>query len=236
MGLFSSVLHVQSSEPQAVITALHAALQTFGYEPKQAPFHLDGDARKLLARPAGALYAVSPPRGQWVTVIDVGDNPWIFDVAPKLSQQLSTYVLALHLHDDDVFLYQLSQGGNVVDEYNSNPQYFEEERLSKAAIEEVRHTPSKLEPILPSDVTVEQVDDLLQNGWWNAYEHNQLDRDGLAPEDDDEYIEEEERMSEFGALLELNGQTGEYPYTAWRDAEDIPWETFWAVQYEGGSK
>ncbi|MGZ4107925.1 MAG: hypothetical protein ACXVO1_11385 [Tumebacillaceae bacterium] len=234
MGLFSSVLHVKNTDPQAVITALNSAMQELGYDSKQFPFLLEGDVKKRFNRP-GTLYAVSPRTGDWVSVIDVGDNPWIFDVAPKLSQQLSTYVLALHLHDDDVFVYQLSHNGNIADEYTSNPQNFEMDTLPKEQIEAQRHDPNKLAPCLPDDVTVEQIADLLQAGWWHAYDNNTLDPSGFAPEDDDEYIEEEERMSEFGALLELAGPGGEYPYTAWRDSEEIAWETFLAVQYEGGS-
>jgi hypothetical protein len=72
---------------------------------------------------------------------------------------------------------------------------------------------------------------LLNRGWWNAYDSGKLDEDGVATSDDG-FVFEGERMTAMGTLLRLHGGSGEYPYAAWAESSDIPWDEFIAIRYK----
>jgi hypothetical protein len=60
----------------------------------------------------------------------------------------------------------------------------------------------------------------------------QLDQNGIPLDDDDGYVFEGERMTDFGILLQLHGNRGPYPYAAWGDGQAaIDWPSFLAIQY-----
>ncbi len=56
------------------------------------------------------------------------------------------------MHDDDLFFYNLDCEGKSLDGYNSCPQYFEQERLPDAQIEEQRHSVEHLSHCCPLDI------------------------------------------------------------------------------------
>jgi hypothetical protein len=49
----------------------------------------------------------------------------IKDIGARASKDLSTPILAVINHDDDILFYLLFEAGQLVDEYNSCPGYFE---------------------------------------------------------------------------------------------------------------
>lgn len=56
---------------------------------------------------------------------DTQDPEVITALGQKLSLDLNTTVLAVLNHDDDILFFQLFQNGQVTDEYDSCPGYFE---------------------------------------------------------------------------------------------------------------
>jgi hypothetical protein len=87
-------------------------------------------------RAAGRAAFVSPTFGDYSVVFDEGsdrqDAEEIVGLGRRLSAGLSTPVLAVLNHDDSVLYYWLFDGGEVVEEYCSNPDYFDEEEPPEA--------------------------------------------------------------------------------------------------------
>lgn len=78
---------------------------------------------------AGRSAFVSPARNGCVVVFDERSEDQSEDViatlASSLSQEFRCPVLAVLNHDDDILWYQLYLRGELVDEYNSTPGYFD---------------------------------------------------------------------------------------------------------------
>src|SRR5581483_882204 len=76
--------------------------------------------RKCIVTPAanGAVVAFDEES-------DSQDTRVISSLASELSRRLSCAVLAVLNHDDDVLWYQLYTNGNLQDEYDSSPGYFD---------------------------------------------------------------------------------------------------------------
>jgi hypothetical protein len=241
MGLFSSVLHVRDTKRDDLLPALNAILRNAGFSrvetlpvPSGGPYAL---ANHDTSVSGGPYYLVSPLKSRWLTVIeahfalDSQGVPHLSDLGNRLSAALSCIALALVVHDDDLFFYNLDRAGKSLDGYNSCPQYFEQERLPDAQIEEQRHTAEPFEPLLPPGRSLDELRTLLNRGWWSAYDSGDLDENGVAQGDDDGFVFEGERMTAFGTLLQLHGHQGEYPYAGWGDSAAIPWPEFVALRY-----
>ena len=78
---------------------------------------------------AGRSAIVTPTQNNCVVVFDEQsdeqDQEIIADLASQLSGILCCPLLAVLNHDDDILWYQLYLNGELVDEYNSSPGYFE---------------------------------------------------------------------------------------------------------------
>jgi hypothetical protein len=76
----------------------------------------------------GRLAVITPPRNDSIVVFDrdsdMQDPKVISDLGGRLSRALNCPVLAVLNHDDDVLWYWLFEQGELVDEYNSAPGYF----------------------------------------------------------------------------------------------------------------
>ncbi len=241
MGLFSSVLHVRDKPREVVMPALDAILRSAGFSraetlpvTAEGPYSLPNHDASVSA---GPYYLVSPLNGRWLTVIeshfalDPQGVPHVSDLSSRLSAALSCYALALVVHDDDLFFYNLDREGKSLDGYNSCPQYFEQDRLPDPQIDEQRHTPEPFQPLLPAGHSLDELRDLLNRGWWSAYDGGTLDENGVIQGDDDGFVFEGERMTAFGTLLQLHGTQGEYPYAAWSEGAGIAWPDFVALRY-----
>ena len=94
----------------------------------------DSDAVAATLRSAGRDAFVSPNLSGYVVVTDRAadeqDPRQIQQVGELLSTGLSTPVLAVLNHDDDILCYWLFENGRTTDEYNSDPGYFSGEDLS----------------------------------------------------------------------------------------------------------
>jgi hypothetical protein len=241
MGLFASVLHVRDSPRERVLPAVDAILRDAGFSraetlpvPANGPYALPNHDASVSA---GPYYFVSQAQGHWLTIIEAHfalhrlGAPHLSDLSNRLSAALSCYAIALVVHDDDLFFYNLDCEGKSLDGYNSCPQYFEKKRLPDAKIDEQRHKPEPFQPILPAGHSVDELRALLNRGWWNAYDSGNFDENGVAQGDDDGFVFEGERMTAFGTLLQLHGYDGEYPYAAWGEANGIAWPQFVALRY-----
>lgn len=107
MGNFYTNYTLRSPSPQAIVSAL-----------------------------AGRSAIVTPAQDGCVVVFDEEseeqDTEIISRLASRLSSDLQCTVLAVLNHDDDIFWYQLHQSGELADEYDSSPGYFDEEEEPSA--------------------------------------------------------------------------------------------------------
>jgi hypothetical protein len=78
---------------------------------------------------AGRSAIITPVRDGCVVVFDEAsdeqDSAIITELASELSRDLHCPVLAVLNHDDDIFWYQLFVAGELADEYDSSPGYFD---------------------------------------------------------------------------------------------------------------
>jgi hypothetical protein len=241
MGLFSSVIHIRNAAPDALRSALDAELLDYGLQPRVAvsvpstgPTGI-AEFEALVARhPA---YLVSTRGPAWLTVIEasfsVEGTPWISDLSAALAQRLNAYALSLMVHDDDVLYYNLDRGDEALDGYNSCPQYFEKERLPEQEIKSQRHTPEAFAPLLADDEALARLRELLDRGWWRAYDAGQLDEDGIPPGDDNAFPfdTEADRMAQVAQIVGIPADNEPYPYAEWRTSPGIDWPSFEFVAY-----
>ncbi len=101
MGAFYGSIHVRSDGEEALRSLLEGLAAT-------------GRTRFLMAA----------PRNGWTTIYP-SDHGQDFTVSAALASQVACPVLHLMLHDDDVFAYALYDAGGPIDEYCSDPDYFE---------------------------------------------------------------------------------------------------------------
>ncbi len=80
---------------------------------------------------AGRNTVVTPVRKGCVVVFDEQsddqDQEAISELASRLSSQFQCPVLAVLNHDDDILWYRLYESGDLSDEYDSSPGYFDPE-------------------------------------------------------------------------------------------------------------
>jgi len=232
MGLFSSVIHVRDATQDAVCQAVTEIIPNWKFNLTEHRA-MTGPSRD--AAGGGLLYYVSPLRGSWSTILEghfaVQNAPPLSEVARSLSAALATYTLSLMVHDDDVLYYNLFRKGVELDGYNSNPQYFEKERISDDSIAEQRHDPRPFSPLLPDGIRLVQLQSILDLGWWSACNTGRLDADGVQPDDEPGFVFEGERMIAIGNLLRLHGENYYYPFAGWADDPNIEWRLFHELRF-----
>jgi hypothetical protein len=238
VGSFSSVMHVRHAAPPELAAGLDSVMQDFGYI-RSAATPLAGRAPEPPAEDEGTVaYAYGPLRGNWCTVVQVHffeEDAVLPDVGEALSEALDTHVLSLDLQDGDVLYYHLAHRGEPLDEYTSDPMFFEEEPMSESELASLRHQPEAFVPLLPPGVAPEALSAVLDRGWWHAHDQGELDADGLLSEEayeSDDYFEADERMAALATLLQLNGSATDYPFVAWSEAGADAWSGFTLVTYK----
>ncbi len=93
-------------------------------------YTLRGPTQQAVAKAMeGRSAFVTPAQNGCVVVIDEQseeqDQSAICELAASLSQKLDCPVLAVLNHDDDILWYQLYVSGELTDEYDSTPGYFD---------------------------------------------------------------------------------------------------------------
>lgn len=82
-----------------------------------------------LAKRKGDKFYLAPVINGWVSLFP--SNYWQESLACDISKQTDTDVLQTMVYDDDIFRYLYYRGGELIDEYNSQPDYFGEEVSAK---------------------------------------------------------------------------------------------------------
>ncbi|HZU38132.1 MAG TPA: hypothetical protein VFA18_19575, partial [Gemmataceae bacterium] len=90
-----------------------------------------------LSRRGVRQYHIFPTVGEWTSVCEQRaseqDDQRIRELAGGLSADLHVPAIAFLVHDSDIACYWLFENGQLVDEYNSCPDYFEDVPTEKPA-------------------------------------------------------------------------------------------------------
>ena len=222
MGLFSTVLHIYKRSQADTVKELIKEMQQNRELTKFSKLEVDNsNIEKVLEEYVyendGIFYLVTPQIGNWTTIVEINvklDNPfYLYDLTNPMSKNLVTYALSFHLHDDDVLLYNLDKEGNSLDGYNSDYQYFLTEPANREEVISQRHIPEVFADLLSGTKTTEQLNAILNEGYWTAFDNNDLDEDGV-PDDDKYFIDEQERFERVGKYLEIYNKDN-YPFADW---------------------
>lgn len=136
-------------------------------------YTLRGPDQKSVAEVlAGRSAIVTPLHDNYVVVFDEESDQQnhevIAELASELSGQLNCPLLAMLNHDDDILWYQLYLNGELVDEYNSTPGYFNASDEESAMAGPTGGDAKKLCAAFGSDA-VEEVEDILRKPWPDGY-------------------------------------------------------------------
>jgi transcriptional regulator with XRE-family HTH domain len=141
---------------------------------------------------------VAPPVGKWVMVFDeVSDTPdedRLSSYTVMLSGKLNTVVVGFMVYESDLLLYTLAENGDLLDQYSSWPDYFDE-TLPDSEIEALQGDPRALARL--AHVTPSQVAHILEG------EHDFA----------------EEKLAELVQLLGLPPSISHWGYNDVRDTE-----------------
>ena len=222
MGLFSTVLHIYKRSQTDTVKELNKELQENKELTKFSRLGIDNSnvekvIQEYVYENYGVYYLVTPQIGNWTTIVEINvklDNPfYLYDLTNSISKRLATYALSFHLHDDDILLYNLDKEGNSLDGYNSNYQYFLTEPADREEVISQRHIVEGFVDLIPETKTSEQLNSILNEGYWNAFDNNDLDEDGV-PNNDKCFIDEQDRFERLGKFLEIYSKN-DYPFADW---------------------
>jgi hypothetical protein len=83
---------------------------------------------KVLKSSSGLRAFLTDSQNGWVTVYDEQTESQDIEIlrrlAKKLSAELKTVAIGILLHDSDVFQYLIYENGELVDQFDSKPDYF----------------------------------------------------------------------------------------------------------------
>lgn len=233
MSTTITVLHIQGHRPEAVEDALAAI---FAREERPRALRIEGTYSAVLARAtdpdltAGYRYLILRPHASstWTPLLELGNRTDGLDV--ELSRALDgAAVFTTFVYGDVVSGYRLARGGALVDHYASDPTYGAEEtgegdEAEAGAIEDERGHPERFADLLPAGTPPEDFARVvLLPGWWEAHDEaaaiSAATTEDAEDGDEDELVDEADRMRCIGLALEL-WAPDEYPFA--REPEDIP--------------
>jgi hypothetical protein len=115
MGLFLSLSRVVGGSKEAVIAALRTYAEDYAgsLEEEELTFEDDG------------CLAVSEGTGGGTVLYPADFFDWN-DAAQHLSKRLGKPVFSFHIHDGDLWMYLFYDNGEVVDQFNPLPDYWQE--------------------------------------------------------------------------------------------------------------
>lgn len=159
---------------------------------------VQGDSRNALImamedrlRAQNGRALIGPTINGW-TGVYLDDSAPSRGLAATLAKQLNTTVLELLVHDSDIFGYDFYRGEQLIDEYSSRPDYFEQ--VSPAEREHQKGNAEAFRELLGADKKVGKLDSLLKA-------HHA-----------EEFLFEENRLENFAKLLGIENTLASYDY------------------------
>lgn len=118
-------------------------------------------AVEIVAKDLGKKFLIAPVLDGWIGVYpdDSGNDE---RCAAILAKALAKDVIQLIIHDSDVFYYNLFRGGELINEYSSDPDYFES--ASPQEHERLRAKPELFRDFVKDAEVVEKLGGLLRRG------------------------------------------------------------------------
>jgi hypothetical protein len=234
MSQATTIFHVYDREPEAVERAL---AEVFAREDRPTVLRLQGTFSGVLAKAvdpglaANYRYLICRPHpdSKWTPVLELGTRTDGLDV--ELSHRLGgAAVFTVFVYGNAVSGYRLARGGVEVDRYVSDPTYFATDEDAETTGEKAtsstsgspqdfeveRGHPERFADLLPGDTIPEDfVRVVLRPGWWEDFEATTgygPTASAEAQQDDEELVDEIDRMRCIALALELWGPT-EYPFS-----------------------
>ncbi len=223
MGLFVTAVHIYQKDNEEVSKALSKILRKkYRLKGFESITISDNNFEDILNEQVygenGLFYFIIESSSNWTTILELNVNieppVYLSDLATGLSKLLKSYTLLLSLHDGDVLLYNLDYKGNPIDGYNSNYQYFFDDKVDENELLEQRHEPSGFKVLLPLGKDLSDFQQILDKGFWQAFDDNNLDDNGV-PIQERYFMDEDNRLSEVGKFLEIFS-TDSYPFVDWQ--------------------
>lgn len=227
-----TVLHVRNHPPLAVEQALNTI---FTSEERERRMRLEGSYSAVLARltapelDASYRYLICRPHpaSSWTPVLELGNRTDGLDV--ELSKALGGADIVTTFVFGEVFSgYRVARGGSLVDQYASDPTYFDDDASTAEGAqsdapprEDLSGHPEAFTDLLPAGTTPEDFARVvLKPGYWERLDEPARPSEDAGEEDD--LVDEVDRMRCIALALELWGPE-EYPFT--RELEEIPNQT-----------
>lgn len=234
MSTSITVIHLQGYQPAAVEDALAAI---FAREERSCVLRIEGTYSAVLARAtdpdlaAGYRYLIlrRHASSMWTPLLELGNRTDGLDV--ELSRALDgAPVFTTFVYGDVVSGYRLARGSSLVDYYASDPTYAaddtgEDDEAGAAIIEDARGHPERFADLLPAGMAPEDFARVvLRPGWWEAHDVTAVSpsttvEGAEGEEEEDEIVDEADRMRCIGLALEL-WAPDDYPFA--QEPEDIP--------------
>jgi len=237
----TTALHIQERTPEQVESALEAI---FAREERPRVLRLQGTYSAVLERAldealgAGYRYLLLNPRegSPWTALLELGNRTEGLDRA--LSAQLGgAVVVSTFAYGNAVSGYRVVRDGAEVDRYVSDPEYLaslegregDEEgsdepagaaaALSPTEVDALRGHPERFADLLPAGTSPQDfVRVVLAPGWWEERSGTGATA-GTGDEDEEELVDEADRMRCIGLALEL-WTPSEYPFAG--ELEESP--------------
>ena len=144
-----------------------------------------------MARAQNGRVLVGPALSGWIGLYP-NDSLSGEGFAAEVSKKLGASVLALMVHDSDIFIYSFYQQGQLIDEYSSSPDYFEE--VSPVERERLKGKPEVFQHLSGSADTVTALRSL------------------FSSKDVEEFLFAENRLEKFAELLSIKNTFASYDY------------------------
>jgi hypothetical protein len=145
-----------------------------------------------LARERKRRVLLGPRINGWVGLYLDDDSGGDEAFAAAVAKRLGVTVLHLMVHDSDIFFYNFFRGGQLLDEYSSYPDYFEE--VSAEERDRLRGKPEVFRDLAGSDAIVAQIRAL------------------LTSDDKEKFLFEEHRLEKLAELLGIENGLTSYRY------------------------